>query len=178
MRSFHGRRTFLVLLAALGLFTAPLAAQAWYGINGPHYDIARADQLRLQALALYGNPDAWNRVASLHEQSARLRPPGDPYRVRDLTVAAAIRERSGDHSKAGELVAEAADASLAIGNIAQAANLYITAAIITNRGGDGATALALVGKAQLLVGSQFLSTQQRASIRARIVQTQESVAAK
>lgn len=165
------------LFVSLGLFSPPLAAQVQPGADGSHYDIARADQLRLQALALYGTPDAWKRVASLHEQSARLRPPGDPYRIRDLVVAAALFDRNGDCRKAGHLVEEAADAALLVGSIAQAANLYITAAIITNRGGDGRAALTLIHKADLLANSDLLSEQVRQTIRARIVETKEQVAA-
>jgi hypothetical protein len=165
------------LSVSLAFFSAPLSAQGLPGTHAPRYDIARADALRLEALALYGKPETWKRVASLHEQSARLRPPGDPYRVRDLLVAAAIIDRNGDCGKAGRLVAEAAEAALAVGNIAQAANLYITAAIVTNRGGDGMTALTLIHKAELLANSQLLSEQAREAIRARIVQTQEKVAA-
>lgn len=171
-------KPFPWLLITMLLCSTPLAAQNWRGTDGPHYDIARADQLRLEALALYGQPDSWNRVAALHEESARLRPPGDPYRIRDLIVAAAIIDRNGDHTKAGHLMQDAADAALVVGDVAQAADLYVTAAIITNRGGDGMTAMTLIHKAELLLNSPLLGEEVRAAIRARIVETQQSVASK
>lgn len=175
----HARcRPVLCLLTMSVLISSPLAAQDWRGTDGPHYDIARAEQLRLEALALYGRPDSWKRVADLHEESARLRPPGDPYRIRDLVVAAAIIDRNGDHRKAGRLMGEAADAALVVGDIARAADLYITAGIITNRGGDGTTALTLIHKAELLLNSPLLKEEARSAIRARIVQTRERVASR
>lgn len=171
------------LFTALVLFAAPLAAQnsAAPGTNsasGSRYDVARAEQLRAEALALYSRPGNWKRVAWLHERAARLRPPGDPRLVGDLVVAAALIDRYGDHRQAGQLMEQAAAAALATGDVAQAAHHYITAAIMANRSNDGKTALKLIAKAQLLANSPLLDKYACDCIRARIIEAQTPVAVK
>lgn len=172
------------LFAALALLSTSLAAQSAMpfdrtnGTSGSHYDVARAEQLRAQALTLYSKPGSWKRVAWLHERAARLRPPGDPRLIGDLVVAAALIDRYGDHRQAGRLMEQAAAAALATGDVAQAAHHYITAAIMANRAGDGETALALVAKAKLLASSPLLDRYACDCIRARIVEAEAPVAVK
>jgi hypothetical protein len=169
------------LLAAMALLAAPLAAQnapAPNGGNGSPYDVARAEQLRAKALALYSEPGSWKRVAWLHERAARLRPPDDPRLIGDLVVAAALIDRYGNHRQARRLMEEAAGAALAVGDVAQAAHHYITAAIMANRTNDGATAWKLVNKAQLLANSPLLDKYACDCIRARIIEARAPVAVK
>ncbi|HKJ93274.1 MAG TPA: hypothetical protein VJ957_08900, partial [Longimicrobiales bacterium] len=81
------------------------------------------------------------------------------------------------HRKAGNLIERAADVALTTGNVGQAANFYITAAILLNRAGDGMSALTLIGKARLLGTSPLLSPEERNAIRDRIIETQNTMAA-
>lgn len=128
----------------------------------------QADQLKLDAEALFSQPKEWKRAVRMLQKSAALRDADDPDGYICLLYAGRISSAVGDMEGARENLEAAAAQALARGSIVEAANAYIDAAHAAVALRDMRGAQALVDKAALLTESPLLSEAQRSVLEMRL----------
>jgi hypothetical protein len=130
---------------------------------------ARAAELHERAMEA-GAANKWRKGAKLHKQAAALHMATDGRGSRCLELAANLLYYGGDLAAARVALAEAGDLALARGDVMVAADSYLKAGLVARDQRDGAAFVDFTRKAQLLANSTHLSDEQRASIRARIIE--------
>ncbi|HSJ25264.1 MAG TPA: hypothetical protein VK929_11370 [Longimicrobiales bacterium] len=158
---------FVVVAAAVSMTAAAPAEAVQHDPNPVVVDQQRADELRAQAEAYFGQPQHWRRAARLLERSAALRPAEDPAGYSCLVLAASLRAATGDYAAARRLYEKAGDQAMARGAVMDAAHAYIDAAHAATQG-RSVDALDLVERARLLASSPLLSAAQAEQITHRI----------
>ncbi len=146
-----------VALGQQGAFAAP--------------DLARAQQLHDKADALMATNQRghWKSVAHLLEQAAALRAEDDSLAVTERVVAGQLFHYTGALARAQANFESAADLALANGRVLQAAEAYLTAAIVANSRERPQEAMELGRKAELLARSPHLTQQECGCILDRII---------
>jgi tetratricopeptide (TPR) repeat protein len=162
------------LLAALTMTGA--APEAALGQERPMYELppvtvvalSEADELHLQAIALYEYPERWLEAARLHERAASKLPEKDARSFAAYDRAARLYFYAGDYMDARKDMEKAANVALATGDVVTAAHAYIDAAFITLWEGPSGKLGELTRKAELLSQSDLVDDEDRDEIRSRI----------
>ena len=162
------------LFAILALPGAALAQRQLDPVRVTAAAIARADSLysKAERMEVSSRRD-FRRVAQLHEESATLRSVEDAKRAASLQIAAVHRYGGGDRRRAAADMELAAQEAAARGDVVNAANAYIDAAMIAAELRQRDRAVKLVRAAQLLTESPLLSDAQRLQLRTRLPQGSE-----
>jgi tetratricopeptide (TPR) repeat protein len=141
--------------------------------GGSSLDVVRAEALEAQAGALFleNRPLA---IARLFEQAAALRAEDDPERANSYRVAGVMYQRAGRLPAAVRNLTTAAEAYLANGDIVQAHQQFILAAMAAQEQQQPETVERLVRQAECLLNSPLLSPAEAEQLRMRIVRTGET----
>lgn len=149
-------------VAALALLSAPAAAPA-SAQDGPvelastaGSAIATAEALRAEAAELNGDLRNFSKMKRLYEAAARAAPENDLQRVNDLHRAGQIAFYMHDFAEAQRLLVSAAELARDFGDVFQAGESYVDAALATAQLGDAEYARALLHRAKLLAQSPLL----------------------
>jgi len=182
MHQITRRPLWSVAAAAVVALGLPATAWAQQPID-PVQVVAsnsRADQLDARAAAYEQSGDGRliGKAAGLREKAAGLRAPSDPRGFTSLRTAAHLRYGKGQKLAAGDLMERAADQAFARGDVYNAAEAYILAAIVNSelRDANPLRVRALVERGTLLMTSPLLSMPQREELRGRIAQVAPRVA--
>ncbi len=134
-------------------------------------DVVKADALHKKADALLATTQRrhWTEVAKLLERAASLRPTEDPLAVNEQVVAGQLFHYNGSLERAQANFESAAHQALATGRLADAADAYVTAAIVAKTRGQMQQAMELGRKAELLARSPHLTPTECNCILERIV---------
>ncbi len=137
----------------------------------PSPDVIKAEALHKKADVLLATTQRrhWNEVAKLLERAAALRPTEDPLAVTEQFVAGQLFHYNGSLDRAQANLEGAAGQALANGRVADAADAYVTAAIVAKARGHAEQAMDLGRKAELLAHSPHLSRAEGNGILERIV---------
>ena len=130
--------------------------------------LSDADELHLQAIALYEYPARWGEAARLHERAAKKLPPKDARAFAAYDRAARLYFYAGEYAHARSAMEDAADIALATGDVVTAANAYIDAAFITLWEGQSGELGQLTRKAEMLTVSDLIDDHDRDHILTRI----------
>lgn len=164
MRDMLSRGAHVVLI---GVLLFPAAVQGAPPAKREP-DVVRARELRAAAEALFDNPRQWREVARLMEASARIRPADDAEVYDCLRYAANARAALGEYRHARRLLERAAQHALARGALLDAADAYVSAAVLAADRGDGEAAGRLAEKVRLLALSPLLSAEQSQALLDRV----------
>lgn len=165
-----------VAAAAVIALGFPAAASAQQRIDPVRVVVSntRADELDARATAYEQSGDTRlvGKAAGMREKAAELRAPDDPRGFTSLRTAAHLRYGRGQKLAASSLMERAADHASGRGDVYNAAEAYILAAIVNSelRSADPVHVRALVDRGTLLMTSPLLSAPQRESLRGRIAQ--------
>ena len=162
----------LVALATV----ASVAPQVAVGQERPMYELppvtvvalSDADELHLEAIALYEVPERWDEAARLHQQAAEKLPPNDARRFAAYDRAARLYFYAGEYDEARRAMEEAAGIAVATGDLVTAAHAYIDAAFITLWEGRSGAQGQLTREAERLSASELVEAAEREEILARI----------
>lgn len=157
--SMTDSRTVRTALLALALL-APARAQAQ--TRDPAVLEARAAEVQQHA-------NRYGAAADLYLDAADARGPADPRAIENRQMAAKLLFYGGREYRAQEVMEAAAEAALAMGDVANAAHSLLDAAWIAKRTGRKGDVLTLTGRAKLLAESPLLGEDSRRSVRSRIV---------
>ncbi len=135
--------------------------------------LSEADELHLEAVALYETPERWTEAARLHEQAAGELAPKDARAFAAYDRAARLYFYAGDYADARRNMERAANVAVATGDVVTAAHAYIDAAFITLWEGRSGKEGELTRRAELLSGSDLVGGAERDEILVRIRPTQE-----
>ena len=165
------KRTTMTMMAA-AMLAMPVHAAATpahdTAVTTPKPDHERAQELRVQAEALFSQPKQWRKAIRLLEESAELRDANDRGATVCLSLAGRIRSALGDYSGARQSLQKAGDHALARGSILEAAHSYLDAAHVAIREKNGQAAQELVNRALLLAESPLLTDAQRDEVTRRV----------
>lgn len=169
-----------------GAFMAALtiaagAPQVVVGQERPMYELpavtvvalSEADELHLEAAALYETPERWAEAARLHEQAARKLAPNDARTFLAYDRAARLYFYAGEYTNARSNMERAANVAVATGDVVTAAHAYIDAAFITLWEGRSGKQDDLTRRAALLSESGLVEGAERDEILVRIKPPQE-----
>jgi hypothetical protein len=162
--------SWMLVAVALGA-AAPVSATQDYAqessvtIEKPN---PKADRLKQQAEALYGQKSTMRRAASLHEKEAALRSDTDPRRVEALVQAARLYTYAGEAEHGANLMEQAARWSLKRGDISRGAHALLDAAFMALKTRNVPRAISLTKEADLLALSPLLPATDKAAIVKRI----------
>jgi hypothetical protein len=162
--------SFMLVAVALGA-VAPVSATQDYAMNSSltiEKPNPKADRLKQQAEALYGQKSTMRRAASLHEKEAALRSDTDPRRVEALIQAARLYTYAGEAEHGATLMEQAARWSLQRGDISRGAHALLDAAFMVLKTRDVPRAISLTREADLLALSPLLPAADRVAIVKRI----------
>lgn len=166
------RKGVIAAGALLVMNVAGAQAQVAYGMPAPRgaedVEVTRADELRDQAVALYGQPKQWKKAARLLEESAELRTADDAEAYTCYVIAGRLAAARGDNRAAEKSLRAAAEHALARGAVVDAASAFIDAAHAAARAGNAAGAKELMERASLLATSPLLDAQDRHAIEYRL----------
>lgn len=126
------------------------------------------DALRERAASLLTDRDHYREAATLLLRASSLTPVEDERRAADLHLAGNLFYYVGDVGRAAAVMTDAAEASLARGDVEGAANALLDAAWLSVRRHQQAEANRLALQAMHLTASPLLSTAQRDGIRSRV----------
>ncbi len=134
-------------------------------------DVVKAEALHKKADVLLATTQRrhWSEVAKLLERAAALRPTEDPQAVSEQFVAGQLFHFNGSLARAQANFEGAAQQALANGRLADAADAYVTAAIVAKARGQAQQAMELGRKAELLAHSPHLTAPECNCILERIV---------
>jgi tetratricopeptide (TPR) repeat protein len=122
-------------------------------------------------VSLYSDPAHWMRAARYYEAAALARVEGDPQRVRNRVLAGRIYVGVGKLSRARGNLTRAAEESALTGDVYQAAQLYLDAALVAHGQRQFQAALQCVQRAERLASSPHLASADAAAIRQRLSRT-------
>lgn len=128
----------------------------------------RAEELEREARDLFSQPKKYGKASALLQEAATERVLGDPLRVKDLHLASYLAFYKGDKRRALELMTQAADEALAVGDVVVAADNYADAAFLAQEGKRPDAAVKLAKKSALLANSPLIDSKTRAGILARV----------
>ena len=169
---FTTRRTLALaagtLSIALGLPTAAAAQRRLEPVRVTAEALARADSYHDKATALDGSLGAYKKIAHLHERSAELREVTDPKVFECTRTAALLRYYAGDRRRGADGLERAATLAADRGDVLNAANAFVDAAIVARELRQPSRMAALVERAELLASSPLLSDNQRLMLRDRL----------
>lgn len=103
----------------------------------------------------------WNEAAKRFEESAQHRTNSHRLGIESLERAGKAYYLAGDVEKASEMLEEAANRSLLVGDVLEAAGNYVAAAMAARDAGDDTRAVEIGWKAYHLSGSDHLTDEQR-----------------
>jgi collagenase-like PrtC family protease len=169
----HSRNLLLTATAALAVFALPVSARAQL-LEPIRVTESRQKAEKLDAQAQTLEDNDWSQLekaASLREKAARLRTADDPAGTVSLYWAARDRYYSGSQKEARELMEQAAERALAMGDVLNAATAYTEAAYISADLKDGTRMREFAGKARLLASSPMLNDGQREQLRTRLAKS-------
>lgn len=173
MRNHAGSPTILgaltttfVLAFAASAVAAPTAPDP--GCEPDWDEVATADQLHAEAVALLPKAGEAARTARLLERAAELRPACDVTATKELTWAARAYHSLGRTEKARTTMLRAAERAVWTGDVVAAAHAYLDAAALAIELAERDAAVAAVGRAEVLSASPLLSDGQRRQILRRI----------
>jgi hypothetical protein len=169
------RLDLVVPAAIMAAAALPSAAAAQYRLPAIT-TVARADSLHAAAEIMAATTHRWRDAASLHRQSAALRPSGDSLGYRCLTVAAHLSFASKDLSSAQRDMTAAAVQALARGDVEGAARAYADAAWVANERKNAGQVRTLGNQAETLASSPLLSPAQRNTILRRFSHPERELA--
>lgn len=134
-------------------------------------DIVKAQELHGKADALMATSQRryWKEVARLLERASALRTADDPLAVSEQFVAGQLFHNVGSFDRAQASFEGAARQALANGRVAEAADAYVTAAIVAKSRQRPQEAMELGRKAELLARSPHLTQAECNCILERIV---------
>jgi len=147
----------------------PVMAQAQTSVksSGTERALTRALQLHDSAVALYSQPRHAAQAARFHLKEVSFRSKADPEAVEALVMAANLFNYAQQPINARNIMEDAADRALAIGDVLVAAQAYTNAAFLAQKVGNLDEMKRLGRKAILLSDSPLLGTEQRQEIRGR-----------
>lgn len=163
--SFILRATMLAVLIG----PAALHAQTAFKSSGNGDAYAKALALHTEAVALYDQPRRFADAARLHVLEARFRSRHDAEAVEALAMAGRLFSYANRLFDARQVMEQAGDRALSIGDVARAAHAYLDAALIARQARKEGEGMRLARKAYLLTGSPLLSLNQQGEIRKRFV---------
>ena len=166
-------RTRNFLLAGGALFAiaaAPIAVSAQQTLAPVRVtaSVEHADRLAAEAESLATMLTHFKKAAKLYELSAEARSPGDIKGFTNLRAAAFLRYDAGEKRQGLGLMERAAQRAIDLGDVINAANAYIDAAIIAGELRDGSRARELGRRAALLTKSPLLDSAQRTALLIRM----------
>jgi len=167
-----------MLAAALALAAVPVAgADVHSGLGSIHHPVVKGDPeraaaLRARASELMKDVSRYRKASDLLRQAAALTPVEDANRAHDLHVAANLLFFAGSIAEAQVVMADAADAALARGDVEDAANAFVDAGWLAAKHDQPAEARDLALRAVHLAASPLLSGEQRDRILRRVVAPQ------
>lgn len=159
--SFISAALALAPLLLASAFAAPAAiAQDGSGYvvvaSAAESPIATAEQLRARAAELNGDMRNFGKMKRLYEAAARAAPENDLQRVNDLRRAGQIAFYMRDLPEAQRLLVSAAEMARDFGDVFQAGESYLDAAVATAQLGDAEYARDLLHRAKMLAQSPLL----------------------
>ena len=161
------------LFATLGLPSAVSAQHRLPTIT----TVVTADSLHASAITMAQTTRRWRDAASLHRQSAAMRPAADTMGYRCRTLAAHLSFAANDLSSAQGDMEEAAAQALARGDVDKAAHAYADAAWVARERKNPARASELGRQAEVLASSPLLSSARRTAILGRFTHPGRDLAA-
>ena len=135
--------------------------------------LSDADELHLEAVALYEFPERWAEAARLHEQAARKLAHNDAQSFAAYDRAARLYFYAGEYANARRSMERAAGVAIATGDLVTAAHAYIDAAFITLWEGRSGAQGELTRQAERLSASELIGEAERDEILVRIRQDSE-----
>ena len=162
--------TALILASGLAaaLQATPARSQTTLAMAANSNPPSKAVELERKAELLYGEPGRYHEAARLLLRAAELREDGDPMQVHDLSMAGRLFYYTGRKAEALRTIESAADAALAIGDVLNAAHLYVDASHLARENGRPDDAVRLMGSARLLTKSPLLAESSRREVTARL----------
>ena len=163
--------------AAIALLTiASAAPQLAVAQDRPMYELppvtvvalSDADELHLEAIALYETPERWAEAARLHELAASKLNSHDARNFAAYDRAARLYFYAGEYAKARQNMERAAAVAIATGDLVTAAHAYIDAAFITLWEGRSGEQGQLTREAERLSASELVGDAEREQILVRI----------
>ncbi|NNF29540.1 MAG: hypothetical protein HKO53_11095 [Gemmatimonadetes bacterium] len=160
----------LLTMSTVGRVAAAVmvTALSTTAVSGQSHQAENPAALEQQAEAYLDEMDRWGRAADLYRQAAELRDPADPVAVSNLKTAARLEFYNGSERQALRDLQYAGQRALAIGDVVSAANAFVDAAWVAGSDGQGQEARAMIERAQLLVLSPLISTEDRTEIQRRL----------
>ncbi|HWZ60421.1 MAG TPA: hypothetical protein VNW46_15685 [Gemmatimonadaceae bacterium] len=158
----------LVSAAFLSGTLALATRSSGQGTDEPPGPVPTADQLDQEAARLKDSVPEYARAVRLLEQSVALRRADDPRAAECLWWAAWFSYDRLDLPGARTFMEQAANRSLALGNIFAAADDELDAGLVAQEEGNAAEVERLGEKVLMLARSPALSAAERASILSRI----------
>lgn len=167
----HPARMMITAGALLGVVALPMIANAQASLLPIRVteQQTRAAELDRKA-ATYEDSD-WNRIgtaAKLREQAASLRNDADVLKSSSLYWAARDHYYAENPAKARDLMVQAAQQALDVGDVIAAASAYTDAAYISADLRDAASTKLYATKARMLANSPMLSSSQRTEMLERL----------
>jgi hypothetical protein len=129
---------------------------------------AEAVELERKAAQLYSEPLRYLEAARLHMRAAELREHGDPMQVQNLSMAGRLFYYTGRKAEAFRAIEAAADAAIAVGDVLNAAHLFVDASHLAHEINRREDALRLRDRARLLTKSPLLAESDRNGVATRI----------
>ena len=174
----HSRRLLSTVTVALVVVALPFAARAQTSLQPIRVTEKQqqADEYDERAAAL--ETTDWSQLkeaAKLRAKAAELRAPDDPKGARSLYWAARDRYYSGDNWGARNLMEQAGERAVAIGDVLTAVNAFTDAAYISADLKDASRTVTAAKRAKLLAASPMLSEDQRFQLRSRLADGSTSV---
>ena len=158
------------------LTLAAVAPQVATGQERPMYELpavtvvalSDADELHLEAVALYESPERWAEAARLHEEAAKKLLANDARAFAAYDRAARLFFYAGEYEDARRNMERAANVAVATGDVVTAAHAYIDAAFITLWEGRSGKQGDLTRRAERLSLSDLVDAAERDAILGRI----------
>ena len=155
-------------VVALAVTSIPASAQQVLEPVRVTAEADRAERQAVEAAAAATAPRHFAKAARLYERSAAERSANDPKAADALRKAALLHYYGGDLRRSITTMERAAQRAATIGDVVNAANSFIDAAIVANEMREQEWALALGRNARLLTSSPLLSDAQRMALRGRM----------
>jgi hypothetical protein len=134
-------------------------------------DSRQAHELVTQAASLLDRPDEYGRAARLYREAAHLIE-NSPETVDHLIMAGHLSFYDGDDGDALNDLREGAEAALAFGDVATAAEAFLDAAWVAQHANRNRTAVELARRGERLANSPLLSQSDRVGILTRIADSE------
>ncbi len=178
------RTPYILAAAAAAGLLSTFGATARAAAQGPTNEtvaaaagsaMERAEALRAEAAALETRQENWRRIRALHEKAAHVAPEEDLGRIFDLKLAGDIAFYMNDLEAAERLLVRAAATARDLGDVYQAAHLYLDAAIVAGQRGNGEYARELLRRGKCLAQSPLLEPPLCDCLRERVARLEGAI---